>query len=341
MNLLLVTCVCLIGQTKPSSSDDEARVRAAIAVERARLELLAKKNKTTPGQPTYEQAQKLALDSSSPLVVFAGVPARKVGGCVVFQGTKEMDSRNRPSVLIYYNNSGHWLNALRYDPGVDILDAIGRELARQDQEVSQRADPFDKYNALVIPDAQGVDKATGPWPKTIPFPKGLKPFKKAQNRQIIDVMMGEGDRITKVSRFDLEEKWNVPGGMVGIEGWRSDLYQLIPTPPKVWVGDIGVVNSYGFTQQNRGWKRNYAEGTEFHDVLSYNGEVFEHRVRKKVDGQWESGSIYRNPDARPPGYTGLNQQCSECHTLAGTGSYSKGLFPGGDTVFSDPFPALQ
>lgn len=145
------------------------------------------------------------------------------------------------------------------------------------------------------------------------------------------------DRITQVPIAGLEAKWHVSGGMVGVKGWTSDKYKYLPTAAAYWVGNINVLNSLGYHQQNRGIRRAYPDGTEFHDVLRNDaGIVFEHRVRKKDNGLWASQVIYRDLEARPIGYYGLTQSCASCHSEAGTGKYAAGLVPGGDTVLSDP-----
>jgi hypothetical protein len=154
----------------------------------------------------------------------------------------------------------------------------------------------------------------------------------------------ERDSITPVPRAATEAKWRVPGGLLGLRGWRSDLYKHVPSPPQVWVGNVSVWNGASF-QDNRGWKRSYASGTFFCDVLSANGKVFEVRYRTKIDGKWESDVAFRDPSAAPAGYVRIkSNQCATCHNDAngpGTGSYGTGLVAGGDTIFSDPFERLE
>jgi hypothetical protein len=145
------------------------------------------------------------------------------------------------------------------------------------------------------------------------------------------------DRITQVPITGLAAKWHVSGGMVGVKGWTSDKYKYLPATVTHWVGNISVLNSLGYYQQNRGVRRSYPDGTEFHDVLrNADGVVFEHRTRKKMNGVWDSQVVYRDVAARPAGYFGLKQSCASCHNEAGTGGYAVGLVPGGDTVLSDP-----
>ena len=126
--------------------------------------------------------------------------------------------------------------------------------------------------------------------------------------------------------------------MHGIKGAVSEKFRTLPAEPKNWVGVIQVKNSFGYMQPNRGMKREYPDGSRFDDVLSYQGVVFEHRMREKKEGKWKSRVAYSNEKARPPGYTGLTATCASCHSEAGTGKYGVGLVPGGDTVISDPLP---
>lgn len=181
-----------------------------------------------------------------------------------------------------------------------------------------------------------------PWPEALPFPKGLKRYRRAVNTQSIYVLVGHGDRIDRVPRTRLERKWNVPGGMLGVEGWQSDLYRVVPGAPQVWVGNIAVLNSSGYFQANRGYRRSYPAGTVFADVLSSKGRVFEVRYAEKRANGWERYVAFKDASARPAGYQGLQgQRCASCHSEAGTGAYGAGLVPGGDGVISDPFQELE
>lgn len=180
------------------------------------------------------------------------------------------------------------------------------------------------------------------WPDSIPFPAEMKPYTRSKYTQEIAVTNGY-DRISPVPRTRLEAKWHQSGGMEGVKDFRSDLYRYLPEMPEVWVGNISVLNSLGYFQDNRGWKINYVDGSKFMDVLSNTttGDVFEIRTREKKAGKWQSGILYTNEKARPEGYKGLTVSCNSCHSQAGTGGYAVGLIPGGDTVISVGFRALE
>lgn len=169
------------------------------------------------------------------------------------------------------------------------------------------------------------------------LPAGAVRYQSTSYTQEIAVTNGR-DRITPVPISRLESKWHGSGGLVGLRGWYSEKFKYLPAPATHWVGDIAVLNGFNSYQNNRGIKRLYADGTEFHDVLrnADTGAVFEHRRRSKRDGFWHSEVVHRDVAARPAGYTGLKVTCASCHGQAGSGNYAAGLVPGGDGVLGDP-----
>jgi len=185
------------------------------------------------------------------------------------------------------------------------------------------------------------------WPEGIPFMRGLVKYSPAQFTQEIAVTDGR-DRISKVhrTRIDDQHKWATPGGLYKVNGWKSDLYKYIPEGGQLWVGDIAVKNSFGYFQNNRGWKRSYPDNALFVDILSNikSKKVFEARIAEKINGKWQRYVAFKDQSERPPGYYGLKMKCSTCHNKIdgpGTGGYATGLVLGGDEIISDPFPALE
>lgn len=171
-------------------------------------------------------------------------------------------------------------------------------------------------------------------------PAGATKYESAKYTQSISVL-NDRDTIVAVPILSLPDtRWNQPGGLEGVTGYTTEKYRYVPEAPRRWLGNIGVRNSFGYTQQNRGLLRQYPDGTRFDEVLrnAGSGEVFEHRVRVKREGRWLSEVYYRDESEYPKGYTGLKVSCSSCHNEAGTGGYAVGLVPGGDTVLSDPLP---
>lgn len=184
------------------------------------------------------------------------------------------------------------------------------------------------------------------------MPKGMEYFEATKKTQAIYILFENNIdyHIAKpVTTSSLDPKWRMSGGMLGIKGWRSDKFKLIPKDKgedvEHWVGNIQVSNRFGGIEKHLGIKRKYPIGTRFDDILSSkdksgNWVVFEHRSRSKqlIEGKekWVSDVIYEDKEARPIGYNGLSVSCGSCHTQAGTGLYGEGLVPGGDGVISDP-----
>ncbi|QJW98723.1 hypothetical protein [Frigoriglobus tundricola] len=176
----------------------------------------------------------------------------------------------------------------------------------------------------------------------VSLPAGAVAYAPARVTQSISVL-NDRDHIEAVAIAALEDtRWHQPGGLGGVDRslYRSETYRTLPAQGRVrtWVGDIGVKNSFGFVQQNRGIRRAYPVGTRFDEVLvnAKTGKAFEQRTREKAADGWLSTVAFADEEERPAGYTGLKVSCSSCHNEAGTGKYAAGLVPGGDTVLSDP-----
>lgn len=140
-------------------------------------------------------------------------------------------------------------------------------------------------------------------------------------------------------RYLSEPKWRFPGGLAEIDGWKSELRAYIPNDYQEFSGPLDVLNSFNNYQTERSIQRRFPNGTYFIDALynANNGNLFEIRLREKVDGEWESDVLYRSAKDRPLGYAPVKiAACAECHNQAGTGGYSSGLVPGGDGTLSYP-----
>jgi hypothetical protein len=169
-------------------------------------------------------------------------------------------------------------------------------------------------------------------------PPGAVEYRAATHTQSIATTDGV-PRVNAVHITWTDKDWHQSGGMLGLKGFVSRKFKLVPAPGvSHTLARMPVKNSFGNYQHEWGIDRAYPDGTRFDDVL-YNaatGVIFEHRVREKLAGKWGSRVVHKDPDARPVGYTGLKKACSECHSACGTGDYGVALVPGGDTVFSDP-----
>lgn len=172
------------------------------------------------------------------------------------------------------------------------------------------------------------------------LPKGSKQYEPAKTTQRLAQVSSNGGpflrRTDPVKIADMANTdWHQSGGMHGVRGVTSVKYKNKDAVHKY--AAIPVTNAFGVAQPEMGIVRTYPDGTQFDDVLWYNGKVFEHRVRRKDDGRWSNTVVYKEPADYPPGYAGLKQTCASCHTKPGTGAYgADGLVPGGDGVFSDP-----
>ena len=188
-----------------------------------------------------------------------------------------------------------------------------------------------------IPTGGNPAGLVGPWPEGIPIPKGFYNYTPTAYAQSI-ATVNDRPSIRAELRRRLLPKWQVPGGMEGVTGFRSDLYRNSDSWAQEWYQRMPVKNSFGFYQLELGVRRAYADGSVFLDVLSHNGKVFELRVAEKQRGEWRRYVAFKDVDARPKGYAGLKgQTCAECHKQTATGDYGLALVPGGDTVISVPF----
>ena len=297
--------------------------------------------KPAPVLPDYFHGYAAAKASGAVCVVFVNAPERKIPGAECYTSHPLTDGIDNVILVTVPARS-----IRKYLPATATDAAIERAV----QEVSRVRDPFDHFNRrTALREARAVARFSvenkGPWVESIAFPVGMVRYRPSKFTQEIAVTTGldniARDRITPVDRANLLIKWRAPGGMEEIDDWDSDLYKYVPVSIRPFIADINVFNGTNF-QPNRGWRRTYPDGTQFHDVLSKDGVVFEHRVREKVNGAWESFVAYKDVSARPAGYVGLSgQRCQSCHVEAGTGGYAVGLVPGSDTVISDPFPALE
>jgi hypothetical protein len=296
-----------------------------------------------PKWGSYQDICQSAVDQKKPLVVFCDCKARAIIGVITSYRENVPEVQGRPSIMVYIPDGAGWLQAgRRLGPDADNAK-IGEtiNLMRQ-RQVSRAATPF-VPSGRQAEAADDDQDAAGPWPESITFMKGIRRYRPARYTQRIAVTDNR-DSITPVPRSQLEAKWQVPGGLVGLTGWKSDLRRYIPEGGVQGIANIAVWNGSSF-QNNRGHVRRYPTGTVFMDILSNTetGKVFEHRIAEKnEDGTWERYVAFRDPEQRPLGYVPLkSHQCASCHAEAGTGGYATGLVPGGDTVLSDEFGDLE
>ncbi len=293
-----------------------------------------------PQAPPVIRPYEQVMDNDFLIVFFKSLPVgtpNKIGGAIVCYKLNS-DTFKENQVVI----SGRWKKQAQAIYTVltnPTMQEIKTALAKAQQK-------YKVEGQIVIPKSLALsfeDRAKivdGDSIEVSSLLKGMIPYKRAKFTQSI-VVENDRDKISKVSRNNLESKWHQSGGMLGLD-FQSDVYlNPIAATPDIWVGNIGVLNSDGFIQQNRGYKLLFHNDSKFMDVLSHNGKVFELRQREKTNGKWASSILFESAKHRPRGYVGLTVSCNSCHNQAGTGGYGSGLVPGGDGVLSYPIPALE
>ena len=313
-----------------AAAADDVRVKLAIQLELLRLSQQVAVE--VPEQPrkelTYPELRSLAIAGNDWMAVAVN-GAKAPDGYVLIYRTPSWEGDSTPRVILCYGAKGElWRHS----------EVAGRA-------VQPAAPPFAGPLAALIADVSR--KPAGQQGYVVP--NGLYIMPRARFTQRISKLLNRQtgrfeDQIVPVPRTETESRWQVSGGMEGLTGWKSDRYAHWPAMPRVWVGNIAVLNSHGIYQQNRGWKREYPIGTFFLDVLSTDRGIFEVRRREKTAERWESTVEYRDHEARPEGYHGLKQACASCHnttTGPGTGGYAAGLVSGSDTIFSHGFDQLE
>lgn len=288
---------------------------------------LAQPQSTLPPEPvslTPAQAQRLHDLTGAPWVRFVGLASRKIDGAIVTEEDGERCVWVYPGDKWAYKLSGSPSNA-------EIRSKLWPK------EASQTATPFRDLLTRRWT-ARRDDLRPAPAVRGLGFLADLEPYHTARYTQEIAVT-NERDRITPIHRKHLETRWQVPGGLDGLTGWTSRLFHS--ASGRRFIADIPVWNGSNY-QNNRGWQRRYDDGTVFADVLSTDAGIFEVRVAEKTNGEWQRYVAYSDVTKAPVGYRRLSSaDCRKCHAEAGTGNYAAPLVPGGDTVFSDPYPAIE
>lgn len=278
-----------------------------------------------PIKLTPDQAQRLYDLTGAPWVRFVGQAERKIDGAMVSEEDGER-------CVWVYPAGDKWAYKLNGSPSNAEIQA-----KLWPKEVGRAAAPFRELLARRW-SAKRDDLRPVPAVRGLGFLADLEPYQTARYTQEIAVTNNR-DRITPIHRRNLETRWQVPGGLDGLTGWTSQLFRS--ASGRRFVADIPVWNGSNY-QNNRGWKRRYDDGTVFADVLSTDAGVFEVRVAEKQNGEWQRYVAYSDVSKAPIGYRRLSSaDCRKCHAEAGTGNYAAPLVPGGDTVFSDPYPELE
>lgn len=330
--LAIVTVAELPAQAQPTEAEIRARFAGELALrslekQAPEIRVVLVTSKTpTPLDDAFARAKKQGVG----VVIYCQTDRTLPFDNVV---SLRDDNYGRPGVYLFLASDLD--HSYRFAPTVSSTEINAWVRGRA---VSQTATPFVEPPSSAERD--GDDVAAGPWPKSLPKPNELRRFTRARYTQAI-ATTNNAPSIDLVHRSRLEAKWQVPGGLEGIVGWRSDVYRM-RAKVKTWRAFMPVRNSFGYFQNELGYTRSYEDGATFADVLSTEGKVFEVRYAVKRDGQWDRFVAFKDVSARPHGYVPpTSRQCVECHSQTGSGNYGVGMVPGGDSIISEPLEGLE
>lgn len=275
------------------------------------LALLLAQPPAVPGGPP-------AVPAAKPYVLFVQTQAYDVSG---YQVVRDDSYLVKPGIYIVM--PGDRFHRMLND------DIVG-EIRRLERPVSLRAIPF-RFGEVHRPTAD--DRLD---PQLAEMLKGMEPYTTATMTQ--HTGRREIGVIWPKSRRVLENKWNVPGHLDGVQGWSSRLYKTRGVKASVFL----VAQDANDPVSAITWGRSYPD-VDFADVLrNAKGKVFEVRMASKENGRWQRFIAYSDPHARPQGYVRpTSKQCIECHRQAGVSAYDDAAIPGADTILSDPLPNLE
>lgn len=302
--------------------DEDAAASLALAQAAKNVEMLE----------TYDQAKARAINDQVHLIVFVGVDQRKsaTNASVKVEAGRFTDDGYPTKCVIVSDTNGKWQATLAHD-------ATDQQIADAIKGVKDSPTPFRSGRSLRHGERAHPVDADQLDPQLRALLKGMEPY--TSSRMTQTTFRRWQGYIAPSPRGSLENKWQVPGHLDGIDGWSSTLYRTRGTKASVFL--VRQDPSDGSSAVT--WDRSYPDGMEFVDILrNADGKMFEARVATKKNGEWERYVAFRDPDARPHGYTKpTSKQCIECHGKAGRSEYGGAAIPGGDTVLSDPMDPLE
>ena len=310
--------------------DTDADARAALALAQAAKPAPAPK--PAPTYPSYVAGSASAAAQNLPLITFVGrqpPPFREWTGLV----TCCADSLPEyPAECVVVSRDGFWVATLPYH-----ADEVAIRSALLPKAVQPAADPFGPASQRALRRGerrQAADADTEPQLRLLLA--GMEQYAPARNTQT--TFRRQIGVINPSPRNQLEDKWNVPGHLAGIEGWSSALYRKKDVKAAEFLVRQDPFDSVSAVT----WGRSYPD-THFVDVLrNTDGKLFEVRVAEKQGVEWERYVAFADSSARPAGYIRPKRsQCVECHAQAGVSAYGGAAVPGGDTVLSDPVEVLE
>src|ERR1700734_1538623 len=209
-------------------------------------------------EESYTEARERAVKDKRSLVVFVGLGNKTVEGAISVHSSERFAGYPM-SCIIVSDREGFWKATLP-------ADATDQQIADAVKGVTPTADPFDKSNrrlrkgerARTADDSDLLRQVSH-----LTFLQRLTRYEPARNTQAIAQRSSNGGPFLPVidvhPRTVMEEKYVVPGGLVGIDGWRSALYAS--TTANTFQAKLPVVNSFGYTQHELGWTRTFDDGS--------------------------------------------------------------------------------
>lgn len=312
---------------------------AQLAAQVQELKAAQSKKLDPPSLPIYESVyMNLMRDAAKRnriAVVFVGhdgtVLGRDLGGNVSSGRADKVEGYPAKCVIVAEPDGFGWMNH-KATLGPNATDA---QLQAAIKGVSLAASFFGQSNGKLRPGEVRIVDVEQSWPVGLTFLNDLEPYRPAtRTQQSFRIQSGY---IASVPRNVLEQKWVVPGNLVGVHGWASTLYRSKGDRTSEGVGPSRV-NGMTHTHQ-----RKYVGDVIRADVLrNEQGKIFEVRVAEKSNGQWERFIAFKDVSARPYGYhPPTRQECVACHSQAGVTAYAGPAIPGDDTVISDPIYAVE
>ena len=265
-------------------------------------------------------------DTGEPYVLFVGTKARAVKG-VATAHEREYVKTNGSVVrwgvfVVRANGYGDWLP-------VDASDSDIRQAAVVERQV-QAISPVPFVLPTALPEARPVspvgdgspwlpkerqDSIRKAWPKSVPFPSGLRFYELPRRYQSLYTMNGGRSKFNDPTPLhDMSAEFRVSGGMEGIDEstWQSFKgLALNGKSIEVWQEDADV---RAFSLVPR-WRWRFPVGTVAVDALFHQATAFTIRTATRTETGWTTKVIHNDAAAAPAKYHGLNRSCASCHDL--------------------------
>lgn len=321
--------------------------------------------KVAPQFLAYADARDEARKNVAPFVCFVGVTPRKIDGMLVASEDSLVRGAGMEYSAIFVSWDGRfgvWLSAQASDKEIRHALKIGQRSGPR-LEAGQRALPFSQQpsagelnSAVPLNNAEGSpffsrveqERIKKLWPKTLPFPAGLRFYRPTRYSQETTVTnefflfspahVSQGDNPN--NRFP----YVVPGGLHGIPQSEWNSYtgisvgtikafdELIYAPTAAQA----LREGYGRSGLLKKRTAELSHGSFVVDLLTNaRDEVFELRILEFGE-KFDAYAAYKDRSKAPSGYTGAGKRCVDCHGDAGSSKYGIGVRGIARNTFSVP-----